>query len=472
MSNLRIIGSWELDLKTSDLYWSDETKMIHGVELDYKPELDSAILFYREDFRDKVSLAVTHLIELGENFDLDCCLITKDGGTIWVRSTGIIVHKDDNGDPLKIGGTFENISQHYNKVTKLEKYWGILNESNMLSISNKSGVISFVNDSFCKLTGFDRSEVIGKTHRIFTSGYHSKEFFDDLWTTIKSGKKWEGEILNKNKDGKLQWIKTIIYPVKDYRGEIIEFISIRHDITDQKELQKKRVDRERLKVIGEVGGQILHEIMSPLSVVNTYSQKLLRILEESNNQEGLELASKIKASSDRVVETFQDMRSLIKNKDDYQYVDITKVIRKSYFFTHIQMQKNEIDFILDIQVKDLKVWGNSGQLGQVFTNLMNNSIQAISSYDDKWIKVTVKKDGENIRVEFIDSGNGIPRETADKVFDSLFTTKGDNGGTGLGLAISKRLIERMGGEVSIDDANPNTCFVLNFPVKSEDLKAG
>jgi len=472
MQNLRIIGSWELDLSTSELYWSDETKLIHGVELSYRPVLDSAIDFYRDDYREKISMAVSHLIELGENFDMDCCLITSEKDPIWVRSTGIIIQKDHDGSALKIGGTFENISHHYNKVSKLEKYWGILNDSNMLSISNKSGVINFVNDSFCKLTGFDRSEVVGKTHRIFNSGYHSKEFFEELWKTIQSGEKWEGEILNKNKCGKLQWIKTIIFPVVDYKGEITEFISIRNDITDQKDLQKKRVEKERLKVIGEVGGQILHEIMSPLTLINSYTGQLVKVLDGHNDEKGKELVFKLQRSSDRVVEIFQDMRSLLKDKDDYGYVDVSKIVRKSYFFTHINMQKNNIDFILDIQTKDDMVWGCSGQLGQVFTNLINNSIQAISGLDDKWIKVIILAKNNRVIIKFIDSGNGIPSENENKIFESLFTTKESTGGTGLGLAISKRLIERMGGEIKIDNDNPNTCFILDFPIKEPHKQVG
>jgi PAS domain S-box-containing protein len=471
-NNLRIIGSWELDLQTSELYWSDETKIIHGVELSFKPELETAIQFYREDYRDKIQLAVTHLIELGENFDLDCCLITKDEDEIWVRSTGLIIQKDVEGNPIKIGGTFENVSQYYNKVTRLEKYWGILNESNMLTISTKGGVIKFVNDNFCKLTGYDRSEVVGKTHRIFNSGYHSKEFFRNLWVHISEGHKWEGEILNKNKDGKLQWIRTIIFPIKNPKGEVDEFISIRYDITDQKELQKKRVEKERLRAVGEIGGQILHEIMTPLSLVKYYSHQLEVLLNNSEHPEGIEITKKLNESSKRVIEIFDDMRSLLKDKDDYEYVDIVKVIRKSYFYTHIQMQKNEVDFVFDIQNNDEKIWGNPGQLTQVFTNLLNNSVQAIKGLDDRWIKASVSVVSDKIIVNIIDSGSGIKPEMQEKVFESLFTTKEKSGGTGLGLAISKRLIERMSGTITIDDTKENTCFRLEFPIKQSVLKVG
>lgn len=469
--HLKIIGSWELDLSSGELYWSDETKLIHGVELSYTPTLDSALEFYREDYRDKVKLIVDHLIELGDNYDNDCCLVRKDGEQIWVRITGLIIQKDHHGNPTKIGGTVQDITHYYSKVTKLEKYWGILNDSNMLSVSNKMGVIKFVNESFCKLTGYERGEVIGKTHRIFNSGYHSKEFFKELWDTINRGEKWEGEILNKNKDGRLQWIETIIFPVLDHKGELSEFISIRYDITEKKENQKKAVDAERLKVVGEVGTQILHELMTPLSLIHYHNEHLIKNLEEKGNQEGLAYAQKVKESARRVIEIFDDMRSLIKDRDDYEYVELAKIIKKSYFYTHIQMQKNEIDFVFDTQNSDQLVWGSSGQLGQVFTNLLNNSIQAIKDLEDKWIKVSIKNTDGYLVVQVMDSGDGIPSDMQEKIFESLFTTKGDSGGTGLGLAISRRLIERMGGQIDIDEACPNTCFTLKFPIKEESKKA-
>ena len=470
-SNLRIVGSWELDLNTSELYWSDETKIIHGVPLTFRPNLEDAINFYKDDHKEKIQMAVNHLIELGENFDVDNCMLLPDGEEIWVRSTGLVVQR--NGDEVvKIGGTFENVTDYYNKVNKLEKYWGILNESNMLTVSNKSGVIKFVNDSFCNHTGYDRSEVVGKTHRIFNSGYHSQEFFQEMWNTINSGEKWEGEILNKNKDGRLQWIKTVIFPIKDHKGELTELISIRSDITGEKELQKKKIEQERLRVVGEVGGQILHELMSPLTLIKSYTDSLNSLLEKEGNIEASQMTGKLQEASNRVIDIFKDMRSLLKDKDDYNYVNLARVIKRSYFFTHLQMQKQEISFNLDIDQNAGDIWGSQGQLTQVFTNLINNSIHAVESLDNKWIRVSVVEKDGIVTASVMDSGKGIDPATSEKVFESLFTTKMESGGTGLGLAISKRLIERMKGKIYIDDAKENTCFCLEFPVVNSDLKAG
>ncbi|MFP5518743.1 MAG: PAS domain S-box protein [Bdellovibrionia bacterium] len=113
-----------------------------------------------------------------------------------------------------------------------------LDSSAIVAITDSAGIITHVNDKFCEISKYSRSELLGQNHRIINSGYHDKEFFKNLWGTIKKGLKWQGELKNKAKDGTYYWVQTVIVPFLDSQGQITHFVSIRFDITDRKKMEE------------------------------------------------------------------------------------------------------------------------------------------------------------------------------------------------------------------------------------------
>jgi PAS domain S-box-containing protein len=111
--------------------------------------------------------------------------------------------------------------------------------SSIIAITDKNGTITYVNDHFTKISGYSKDELIGNTHRLINSGYHTAEFFKQLWQTISNGEVWTGEIKNKRKNGEYYWVKTTIVPFFDENGEINQYIAIRNDISTQKNLEEK-----------------------------------------------------------------------------------------------------------------------------------------------------------------------------------------------------------------------------------------
>lgn len=120
-----------------------------------------------------------------------------------------------------------------------------LDQSTIVTITDKRGIILSVNDTFCQVSKYTREELVGKSHTLLKSGYHTDEFFKQMWTTITSGDVWEGEVKNRAKDGSEYWVKTVIFPLKDEHGVPFKFISVRTDITEGK-LYEDKV-RELLK---------------------------------------------------------------------------------------------------------------------------------------------------------------------------------------------------------------------------------
>lgn len=115
----------------------------------------------------------------------------------------------------------------------------------IVSITDTQGVINYVNDKFCEISDYSRNQLLGKTHKIINSNYHSTEFFHELWETIRSGKVWHGEICNKTKSGKLYWVESTIVPFLEDSGRPYQYISIRTDITERKHMAEKILASEQ-----------------------------------------------------------------------------------------------------------------------------------------------------------------------------------------------------------------------------------
>ncbi len=112
-----------------------------------------------------------------------------------------------------------------------------LDQHSIVSIADRDGIITYANDKLCDVSQFSRDELIGKNHRIMNSGYHSDEFFGDLWSTIEAGNVWHGEMRSQKKSGDYFWVDSTIVPFVDSTGKPYQYVAIRTDVTDHKRLE-------------------------------------------------------------------------------------------------------------------------------------------------------------------------------------------------------------------------------------------
>jgi len=150
----------------------------------------------------------------------------------------------------KVNMYIPSLRRQYNETLQtLQAYETAVNEAAIVSIADLAGKIIYVNTKFTEISKYTAGELIGKTHKIINSGYHTDEFFRKMWQTISKGKHWRGEIKNKAKDGSYYWVDTVITPVLDHKGRIFQYLSVRNLITIQKDHEDKliRIQNEIVK---------------------------------------------------------------------------------------------------------------------------------------------------------------------------------------------------------------------------------
>ena len=220
--------------------------------------------------------------------------------------------------------------------------------------------------------------------------------------------------------------------------------------------QRKRLDRlhrsDRLAAVGQLAAGVAHEVRNPLTAIRSTMQYLGQSFAEEAKRD---LVEELIEEVDRIDQTISDLLSLTRPSEfKPEEFDLMALVDQTIRLVDIQARKQAVDITVQSAEESLQISGDPGQLKQVFLNLILNALQAMK--DGGEIAVSVRRESQSltsaepsrVRLDIVDSGPGIPRESLKAVFDPLFTTKSD--GTGLGLAICHGIIERHEGEIEID----------------------
>ncbi|MBP7280971.1 MAG: PAS domain S-box protein [Leptospiraceae bacterium] len=200
----------------------------------------------------------------------------KTGGWKWLEERSILI--ESRKDEYDLYGMITDISESKLSSKRLEDLRFALDQSSVISITDKDGNIIDFNENFCKISGYNGKEILGQNHRIINSGFHPRSFFTEMWNEISSGKVWEGEIKNMRKDGTYYWVYSHIIPFLDDHGKPFQYISIRNEITQRKEAEEKlAASEEKYRLLYENApiGIVIVDPEATILECNNYLLKLL-----------------------------------------------------------------------------------------------------------------------------------------------------------------------------------------------------
>jgi PAS domain S-box-containing protein len=366
--------------------------------------------------------------------------------------------------------------------------------STRVSITDADGRIIFANEAFVAATQYSRDELYGKTHAMFRSGEHDDAYYQTMWTMIKGGIVWRGEICNKAKDGSLYWCDMVISPVFNDEGTIYQYLSIRTDITERKQLEQrlqelnteledrvaKRTEqlqsaKDRLETLNkekdEIMGIVAHDLRNPLSSMMLMAEFIDMGLERNINVSVLhDKAQGIVALGERINKIIHHL--LEDNRMEtglftatLNNVEISGIIYDLIEEYHSAADRKHIRIIADIPIAPCIVLADSVLVRQVFDNLLSNALKYSSPHTT--ITLRVSQTATIVYVEVCDQGPGIKPEELPKIFKKFAhisnkPTAGEES-VGLGLSAVKRMVDAMQGDVMCESVYGNgAVFTVSF----------
>jgi len=406
---------------------------------------------------------------------------------------------------------------------KLEQYQSAIESSNIISKTDIFGIITFVNDEFCKISGYSKEELVGKNHNIVRHPDVPASSFKQLWQTILQKQTYKSTVKNLAKDGSTFYVNTTVFPILDENGDIEEFIAIRYDVTEsvrlsealitkdeeleelnatleqrvqeqtkalmelnqtleeriKEEVEKNRekdrflFQQSRLASMGEMIANIAHQWRQPLSELNITLYKMNKLYRLQNEGKGVEFedsythAKKIVSKMSETIEDFRNFFSPDRQSEDFA---LSLVAQEAMDIMRGTLEKTEIEMRLNVK-SDAHIRGYFNEFSQVLINLINNTIDAFCHNNIKnrliYIEIDTSALGDAI-IKVCDNAGGIEEAILDKIFEPYFTTKHASAGTGLGLYMSKMIINNsMKGFIVAANCNDGVCFTITIPLVKE-----
>jgi PAS domain S-box-containing protein len=339
--------------------------------------------------------------------------------------------------------------------------------ANAIVISDNFGNVQWINKAFTVLTGYSMKEIIGKNPRALKSGKQDTAFYKELWDTILLGKVWHGELINMRKDGSFYDEEMTITPLKDESGAIVRFIAVKNDISNRKKaevelIKAKKEAEDANKMKSEFLANMSHEIRTPLNSIVGFSNILKERLTGHNIY--TEYLDNIMLSSEMLLNLINDILDLSKVEAgktviDYHPVNLRNIVTE--IETVFQMKALEKGVSLNFNLSDVipgSLMTDERYLRQILFNLIGNALKFThkGSVDVQIniIQKTVKDGKVDLKFSIKDTGIGILENEMKSIFEPFIqASKKDRnryGGTGLGLSITKRLVELLGGTISVE----------------------
>jgi len=435
---------------------------------------------------DKHKIETDKFLEIDFPDNFENYVVTKSGEKrliVWNRTS----IKDDGDNIIGMLCSGRDVTeQRQSELEKMRLSTAIEASNSSIVITDVKGNIEYVNPYFTELTGYTLEDAVGQNPRILKSSEIKSEEYKDLWETISRGDNWKGDFHNIKKSGESYWESAVIAPVKDNSGEIINYIAVKQDITDEInahneliEAKEKAEESDRLK--SAFLANMSHEIRTPMNAILGFSQLLnIPSLAEKDKQSYLNI---INSTGNQLLIIIDDIINISRieagiidlNETEF---DLNQIVIETFETLRVNAEMKKVNLTYSVDLKNDKslIYTDKGKLSQILINLINNALKFTKT--DGNVKFGYKIQNEKILFFVKDNGIGINKKDQGVIFERFrqIEHKGKvYGGTGIGLSIVKAFITKMGGKIWLESkVGEGTIFFFELPNKTiyiEDVES-
>jgi PAS domain S-box-containing protein len=313
--------------------------------------------------------------------------------------------------------------------------------------SPSTGVILYVNPAYELMTGYGRDELLGRTLHFLEGVQYDAGFYQGLRESLARDGFWTGRLKNRRKDGSGFIEECSVSPVKNSRGEVINYVYVKRDITEKLRLESIAESVSMMDTVGSVFAGVRHEIGNPINSLNMLLGILRSKLEKLSSEDVRSYLKKMTEQIGRVEYVLRSLKSFnLFETQEPQDLRLPLFLKNFVPLVSEDMEKRGIT--LETKIDDgASAFVDPRALQQVLLNIVTNAADAVAEARDPRIGLRVEHSAGKVRIRIRDNGCGISSEKLERIFTPFYTTK--QHGTGLGLVIVKKMLARMDGTIDV-----------------------
>ena len=466
------IGTWEYDPISTNLNWSTETKKIHELPLDYKPNVQQGLSFYKEGYsRNTITQLFTNCIENHIDFDTEVQIVTPAKKDKWVRSIGIAIIENDKC--ILVQGLFQDIDKKTKNAKELafkEQQLRKTFETALIgmAIVDLEGNWIDVNKSLCNILGYNKVEIKKLTFMDITHP-------DDLRRDYKALLKMKNGELNRyevekryiNKKGKVIWAQLSVSTVRDNFGQPEHFVAQINNVTQIKKSRKKvsqllETTEDQNKRLLNFAHIVSHNLRSHYGNLDMLLDLVKIDLPETTDNEIFPLVEQAVSHLGETLNNLNEVAAINFQKDlKIEPLNLLNSFQGAFSSISALMRESKTSVSIDIDT-DLFILGVSAYLDSIILNFLTNAIKYKKITEPAKIEIKANISNGFVELEIKDYGQGIDlKKYGDKLFGMYKTFHRHKDSRGLGLFITKNQIEAIGGKVEVRSiVNEGTTFLI------------